>query len=121
MSSPDPLRAALETALVENPDDLATHMAYGDHLAEQGDPRGEFIQVQLALETPARSPGDRERLKQRERELLDAHQAEWLGEAAPMFLRTRQEFAADPDADTFGLERDYFSYLFGRESNRFHF
>jgi uncharacterized protein (TIGR02996 family) len=44
------LREALEAALVENPDDLAAHRAYADHLMELGDPRGEFIQVQLALE-----------------------------------------------------------------------
>src|SRR2546425_1209332 len=45
-----PLRRSLEDALAEDPDDLATHMAYADHLVELGDPRGEFIQVQLALE-----------------------------------------------------------------------
>ena len=35
--SPDSLRQALESALVENPDDLATHRAYADLLMEQGD------------------------------------------------------------------------------------
>jgi uncharacterized protein (TIGR02996 family) len=49
MTPKDPTRAALETALFDHPDDLATHMAYADLLREQGDPRGEFIQVQLAL------------------------------------------------------------------------
>src|SRR5215510_1694290 len=42
-----PLVASLEAALVENPDDLAAHSAYADYLAEQGDPRGELIQLQL--------------------------------------------------------------------------
>src|SRR5262249_7189339 len=40
-----PAQRALEQALVENPDDLAAHGAYADYLMEQGDPRGEFIQV----------------------------------------------------------------------------
>ena len=44
------LRSALESALVADPDDLATHMAYADYLSDQGDPRGEFIRVQLARE-----------------------------------------------------------------------
>src|SRR5262249_26322288 len=47
---PASLREALEAALTENPDDLAAHMAYADLLSEEGDPRGEFSQVQLALE-----------------------------------------------------------------------
>jgi uncharacterized protein (TIGR02996 family) len=120
MAATDPLRQALESSLKANPDDLATHMAYADHLHEQGDPRGEFIQTQIALEDSQRSPGERDLLRQREQELLAAHQAEWLGEAAPMFLRTREEFE-DPDADTFDLPRDYFSWYFGRESNHFRF
>lgn len=68
------LRQALEAALLDQPDDVATHMAYADHLLEQGDPRGEFIQVQLALEDPARSPAQRETLRRREAELLQQHQ-----------------------------------------------
>jgi uncharacterized protein (TIGR02996 family) len=76
------LREALEAALVEHPDDLASHMAYADHLAEEGDPRGEFIQVQLALEDPRRPAGERKRLQEREQELLRAHAAAWLGRLA---------------------------------------
>jgi uncharacterized protein (TIGR02996 family) len=113
------LRESLEQALAENLDDLATHMAYADHLTEQGDTRGEFISVQLALEDPARPAGERERLRQREQQLLQAHQAEWLGAAAPMFLKTRAELE-DPATDVFGLDRD-FSHNFGRESNHFDF
>jgi uncharacterized protein (TIGR02996 family) len=99
MNTADPTRAALEAALAENPDDLATHMAYADHLAEQGDPRGEFIQVQLALEDPTRKAAERKKLQQRERQLLDAHEREWLGELAPLLLGTGEEqralFAAE--------------------------
>src|SRR5262249_13551816 len=81
------------------PDDLATHMAYADLLSEQGDPRGEFIQVQLALEDPSCSAASRRKLQQRERELLDLHEHEWLGELAPLLLGTPEEqralFAAE--------------------------
>src|SRR5262249_11549235 len=73
------LRDALEAALVEDPDDLATHRAYADYLQEQGDPRGEFIQVQLALEDPERTAEELRELERRERELLAAHDREWLG------------------------------------------
>src|SRR5262245_30098562 len=80
-----PLQQALEAALVENPDDLAAHMAYGDYLAEQGDPRGEFVQVQIALEDDRRPPSERKRLAARVGELLEAHRDEWLGPLATHF------------------------------------
>lgn len=85
------LRAVLEAALVENPDDLATHRAYADYLQEQGDPRGEFIQVQLALEEPTRTPAERRVLERRERELLNEYGREWLGILADELLRMREE------------------------------
>ncbi len=73
------VRDALESALVENPADVATHYAYADYLQEQGDPRGEFIQLQLALEDPQRSEIERRQLQARAKELLQEHQHEWLG------------------------------------------
>lgn len=73
------LRCALESALVENPNDLATHYAYADYLQEQGDPRGEFIQIQLAFEDPQRSEAERQRLQARAMALLREHKREWLG------------------------------------------
>ena len=83
---PANVREALEEALVANPDDLASHSAYADYLAEQGDPRGEFIQVQLALEDEKKSPTERKRLQKREEGLLKAHAREWLGALAPYLL-----------------------------------
>ena len=76
------LRAALEDALAANPDDLATHMAYADFLVEQGDPHGELIQVQLALEDDNLSSQRSEDLRLRELELLDTHERTWLGDLA---------------------------------------
>ena len=81
MSKPDPLRRSLEDALAADPDDLAAHMAYADLLTEQGDPRGEFVQVQLGLEDPSCQGEDRRRLQYRKLMLL-AHEREWLGELA---------------------------------------
>jgi uncharacterized protein (TIGR02996 family) len=75
-----PLRRSLEEALAENPDDLAGHHAYADYLQEQGDPRGEFIAVQLALEEPGRSAAERKQLQAREVELLQIHAKTWLGD-----------------------------------------
>jgi uncharacterized protein (TIGR02996 family) len=86
---PPPARQALEAALAADPDDLGAHMAYADWLTEQGDPRGEFIQVQLALEDPSRRAEERERLRQREQVLRQAHEREWLGDLAPYLIDQR--------------------------------
>ena len=85
MSDPS-LCKALEDELANNPDDLATHAAYADLLAEQGDPRGDFIQAQIALEDPTLGPERRQELQQRELDLMAAHANNWLGRLAPLFL-----------------------------------
>jgi uncharacterized protein (TIGR02996 family) len=79
-AAPTPaLQEKLEAAIREDPDNPAPFAALADWLIEQGDPRGEFIQVQLALEDQGRSPSERKKLKQREEELLGAHRQEWVG------------------------------------------
>lgn len=93
---------ALENAIFANPDDLGAHAAYADWLFEQGDPRGEFIQVQLALEDPNKSAKERKDLQKREKELLDKHQREWLGDLAPRFLD-------HGELDQWRRDRGYFS------------
>jgi uncharacterized protein (TIGR02996 family) len=75
----DSVRDALETAIRDDPDDLAAHSALADHLQEHGDPRGEFIAVQLALEDPTRTAAQRKKLQQQEQKLFWAHGREWLG------------------------------------------
>jgi uncharacterized protein (TIGR02996 family) len=87
MKPPTSLRESLEQAIVENPDDLAAHMAHADYLVEQGEPWGEFIQTQLALEEPSLTAAHRKRLQQREQELFAAHGPAWLGELAPFVLQ----------------------------------
>jgi uncharacterized protein (TIGR02996 family) len=48
-------RAALEAAIADDPDSREAVAVYGDWLLEQGDPEGELVAVQLALEE---RPGD---------------------------------------------------------------
>src|SRR5262245_39656157 len=92
------LRQTLEEALVAEPDDVATHAAYADHLLESADPldqaRGEFVQVQLALEDESRPEEERTRLQERESDLLGKHQRTWLGGLAPFLLGPAEDEAS---------------------------
>lgn len=88
-TTPKPLspeEVSFEDALRANPDDFATWCAYADWLAEKGDPRGEFMQVQIALEDETRPPKERKALQKREKALLAAHEREWLGPFAEFVL-----------------------------------
>ncbi len=76
----------LELALFDDPGDLAAHAAYADLLSEKGDPRGEFIQTQLALEDPSRPAAERKKLQTREAKLLAEHGRAWLGPLAEFLL-----------------------------------
>jgi uncharacterized protein (TIGR02996 family) len=87
------LREALEAALQANPDDLAAHSALADYLQEQGDPHGEFIAVQLALEDARTPVAVRSKLEEREQLLLDAHYRKWTATLLPA------EVAANEDVD----------------------
>ena len=63
----------LLAAVHADPDDMAARLVYADWLSAHGDPRGEFITLQLrALEG---APPQAER----ERELLERHGARWVG------------------------------------------
>jgi uncharacterized protein (TIGR02996 family) len=72
-------REALEQAARDDPHDRASHAALADWLADHGDPRGEFMQVQLALEDETVPAARRKQLKAREKALLKQHEKEWLG------------------------------------------
>jgi uncharacterized protein (TIGR02996 family) len=71
---------AFESALQANPDDLAGWCAYADYLVEHGDPQGEFMQTQIALEDAKLSKSARTALQKKEAELLKKHEAEWVGD-----------------------------------------
>jgi uncharacterized protein (TIGR02996 family) len=70
---------ALESAVREDPRDRAAHAALADWLADHGDPRGEFMQVQLALEDERVPAAGRKQLKAKEKALLKQHEKEWVG------------------------------------------
>jgi uncharacterized protein (TIGR02996 family) len=76
----------LEKAIAHDFDDVAAHAAYADWLTQQGDPRGELIQVQLALEDAETPAAQRKELQKREAELLKTHGRTWLGALAGEIL-----------------------------------
>src|SRR6516165_5845774 len=76
------MRMGIEDAflhdILAHPDDDAPRLIYADWLEEHNNPRGEFIRVQCALarlddEDPRRWP-----LEQREGELLQQYEQQWL-------------------------------------------
>jgi uncharacterized protein (TIGR02996 family) len=115
VAAPLPLVQQLEEAILDNPRDRASYAALADYLMEQSDPlltaRGEFIRVLLALEEEGLSPSVREELHQREKELLEAHQDEWVGDWANLGER-RGPFGRgqlDFPTPTFDFERGILS------------
>ena len=80
---------ALEAAIHADPDAVLPWAVYADYLAERGDPRGEFMHVQLVLEDARLTTEERGRLAAREAALLAEHGAGWLGAIAPAVLHPR--------------------------------
>jgi uncharacterized protein (TIGR02996 family) len=65
-------------SIIENPDDNGLRLIYADWLEERGNPRAEFIRVQIEL---ARLPDEdprRAELEEREHQLFDEHGQDWL-------------------------------------------
>jgi type IV pilus assembly protein PilB len=92
------------SAILAEPGDDLPRLAYADWLEEKGDPRGEFIHVQCRLARLGESDPHHPRLKEREQELLDSYEADWLGELAPLAKRSTfrrgflDEVALEPGA-----------------------
>ena len=80
---------AFEKTLIAYPDDTAAWSAYADYLMEQNNPRGEFMQVQLALEDETLTKPQRAALTNKEAALLKTHQEEWLGPLAPFLQKQK--------------------------------
>lgn len=82
--------------ILADPADDAPRMAYADWLAERGDPRGEFVAVQLRLAAlegdgagrmlSVAADLDYVPLKWRERELREKHSAEWVVRDIPFIM-----------------------------------
>jgi hypothetical protein len=79
----------LELAIVADFDDKGVHAAYANLLSEQGNPHGELISIQMALEEAGRSANERQNLALREQELLREHGQMWLGELYQTFAAAR--------------------------------
>lgn len=91
-------RQMLETAIAADFDDVAAHAAYADLLVEEGDPRGEFIQLHLALEDKNQSPRLRANWGERASRLRQQHEPEWLGSLARFLLNRPSRGAVEPVA-----------------------
>ena len=90
----------LLAAIHADPADDGAHQVYADILVEQGDPRGEFISLQLAR--AGRAPSEQER--KRETALLAKHVREWLGElTAVVGSIARHELRVGPMVDPYDL------------------
>ncbi|HEY1551044.1 MAG TPA: TIGR02996 domain-containing protein [Kofleriaceae bacterium] len=72
----------LQAAIIASPDDDTPRSVYADWLLERGDPRGEFIALQLEH---AAGRSTRAKLV-REGELLRAHGEAWGGAIAKWFI-----------------------------------
>lgn len=99
---------ALEAALVDHADEVAAHSAYGDYLMERGDPRGEFVQVQLALEDPSRSKSERDELKKRESALLKKYAKEWIGDPGRFLVG---KWSGEDKPYSFRFRRGWLDYV----------
>ena len=71
--------------MIADPHDRTAWSALADCLTERGDPRGEFMQVQRALEDETIPADQRKTLRAREEELLAAHEKEWIGDWAELY------------------------------------
>jgi len=83
-------RAQLLAAVIADPDSDLPKQVYADQLMQAGDPRGELIQVELALAGPL-AIRKRDELKQRHAKLLAANRRAWFPYKLDSF-RTRSGF-----------------------------
>lgn len=87
--APHAIEAKLLAQVVSAPEDERVRRVYSDWLLEQGNPRGEFIALQLGPTSAAST--------RRARALLAKHRAEWLGELDRVLVKTvfRRGFLAE--------------------------
>ncbi len=80
---------ALLAAVLHDPDDDAARTVYADRLLAAGDPRGEFIAIQLALETARAGSAKHAELASASAALLKQHGARWSQDVAQFTLKQR--------------------------------
>jgi uncharacterized protein (TIGR02996 family) len=73
-------------AILDDPEDDSARLIFADWLEEQDDPalalRGAFIRLQCRLAAWVPDLEERTRLQEQQRQMLEAHRAEWLGPLA---------------------------------------
>ena len=79
MATPD----ALLAKVYERPDDDALRAVWADALTERGDPRGEFVTLQLATARGESTPAQ----QRRAHALFLKHWKKWVGPLAPSLMR----------------------------------
>jgi len=82
MSRPEVL--AFLSDIKTNPADDTPRLILADWLTDQDDPRGEFIRLQCQLARMEETDPGRPALRQRESELQEAHESDWLGPVFPV-------------------------------------
>jgi len=113
-----PPNPALIDAILAAPDDDGPRLVYADWLTEQGDPRGEFIQVQCTLgrtiggggsgqaTRPTAKGASVEEMKERESALLARYEKLWVAEAPSLkSWQWRRGFVAAGVADPLAFVR----------------
>src|ERR1044071_4841866 len=66
--------------IIDHPDDDAVRLIYADWLQERGDPRGEFIALQIQRARLAEDDPQREALDDRADRLREEHEHLWIGD-----------------------------------------
>lgn len=100
-------------AVYQEPGDLSLRRVYADALLEAGDPRGEFISLQLAGTLTAAQ-------RKRETALRKKHERVWLGAVGPAVLKTGLTFAHGfPVAAKISLGIAPYQYGLHHEHDRF--
>lgn len=106
------MREELEREIYKHPDNLENYAIYSDWLEEHGDPRGEFIKLQLQLESDGLDPFERLELQARERQLLDQNVYDWLGSLASLLLVQAADGTASARPDyAFSFARGWLATL----------
>lgn len=106
-----PEEQSLWEGVLEEPAEDGPRLVYADWLEEQGDPRGAFIQAQIALEQPGLSDSRRDELRKIEKELHGKYGRRWQPRPAPggdwgVFRRGWVEELKVRDFDTFMVHAD---------------
>ncbi len=95
----------LET-IRNSPDDPSTYGVVADALIEQGDPRGELMQVQLQLEDDGLDAGRRDELVAREKSLIADHAEALLGALAEPLCGSQRD-DSDYNFQRFAFSRGF--------------